>query len=85
MQEHSKEFEEFVHCHLCLAENGTKNVRIQITRMDGNRDQQIAPLQLDMAAALANRMESDFLQSSNDLAGLEGGEFRHTRERERQP
>ncbi len=62
-----------------------KNVRIQIAWMNRNSDQQVAPLQLDMAAALTNRMESDFLQCCNNLARLEDGEFRHTRECERQP
>jgi hypothetical protein len=41
--------------------------------MDGNSDQQIAPLQLKVTTALTNRMESDFLQGGNDLAVLEDG------------
>jgi len=61
VQEHSKEFKEFVYGHLRLTENGTENMRIQIARMDRNRDEQVAPFQLDMAAALADRTKSGLL------------------------
>ena len=48
-----------------------KRERIQISRMNGNRDEQMAFLELRMTSALANRMEASPFKRSEQFPRLE--------------
>lgn len=53
---------------MCLAQNGTQDLRIQVARMDRHSYQKIATLEMDMTAALAHLTKATLFESHNDLA-----------------
>ena len=72
--------QEFTDSQARLADNRAEGTWVQVTGVHGHRHEQIAFLELKMAAPLADLVEACLFQSSNYLSRLERGQFRHRRE-----
>ncbi len=74
---YSLQFEKLVHGHPSLAKDGAEGAWIQVAGMHRHCNQQVAPFELEVAAALADFVETGLFQGRNHLAGLEDWQFRH--------